>query len=348
MCRAADRAPDAALGIVNRSIRVTEASMAAYPVEDELPHAAGEPPFWQESVVIFWWDDEAGVGGFQRIGHEPYFQGGTIHQWSFVFLIDGRRFRNHGSVPAPLESRSRRHFPFDAQNEMLFNGKPVWHIGGSGIDIALTVENFYNAQDSWPRNSGTLSSQVARGHTECAGRARGQASVQGHAVAINALCSRDHSWGPRDWSKLRDHIWFSGTCGRDFNFSGINFFATDGTGVRNATLFRDGEHNNQVKFEVTHDGDATTGKLGGGTIVMHPPGGKPCVLRFECVDGGCTLHHGYLLFDYICRVRSEDGHSGYLAFEWARRHDLPRIPAEVSLTVENGWTRQPIFSPRSR
>ncbi len=36
---------------------------------DEGRHARGEPG-WQESVLVHWWDDRAGIGGFHRIGHE--------------------------------------------------------------------------------------------------------------------------------------------------------------------------------------------------------------------------------------------------------------------------------------
>jgi len=324
---------------------MSQALIAAYPQDDERPHAVGEPPFWQESVVIFWWDDKAGIGGFQRIGHEPYFQGGKEHLWSFVFFADGRRHRNHGSVPAH-PPRGRERFTFDNRNEMHVDGSPVWRIGVHDLEIQMTVEDFFQAQDSWPRNSGTLSAQVAKGHTECAGRARGWASIRGSRLDIDALCGRDHSWGQRDWSKLRNHIWFAGSCGPGLSFSGIDFFATDGSHVRNAILFYDGAHDNETRFEVTHDGDERTGELGGGTLALHRRNGKPLAFRFECVDGGCTLHQGYLLYDYICRLRGEDGSTGYLAFEWSRRHDRPEIPAEMRLAAINGWSQKPLSGNR--
>src|SRR4051812_2688684 len=64
-----------------------------YADEDDRPHEPGAGPDWQESYVFAWWDDDAGIGGFFRTGHETGRDTGS----ALVGLVtaDGLRYRRN-------------------------------------------------------------------------------------------------------------------------------------------------------------------------------------------------------------------------------------------------------------
>src|SRR5208282_385707 len=63
---------------------------------DEGPHASSEHPLWQESVLLHWYDQRQGIGGWHRIGHEPNNSGGRVALWSFMFDQAGWQYRRCG------------------------------------------------------------------------------------------------------------------------------------------------------------------------------------------------------------------------------------------------------------
>lgn len=44
---------------------------------------------------------------------------------------------------------------------------------------------------------------------EQGGRARGTLHVAGEAIAFDAQCQRDHSWGARDWGAITHYKWLN-------------------------------------------------------------------------------------------------------------------------------------------
>src|SRR3546814_18232973 len=66
---------------------------------------------------------------------------------------------------------------------------------------------------------GSLSRSFAANHFEAAGEVKGESRIGGKRIAIDGLCSRDHSWGVRAWSAaLLTHRWFTGTVGPALSF----------------------------------------------------------------------------------------------------------------------------------
>ena len=47
-----------------------------YNESDEGLHPANDNPLWQESVLLHWYDQRQGIGGWHRVGHEPNNRGG--------------------------------------------------------------------------------------------------------------------------------------------------------------------------------------------------------------------------------------------------------------------------------
>src|SRR5689334_7483898 len=64
-----------------------------YGEEDDRPHEPGTGPDWQESYVFAWWDDNAGIGGFFRTGHET--GRGTSSALVGLVTADGLRYRRN-------------------------------------------------------------------------------------------------------------------------------------------------------------------------------------------------------------------------------------------------------------
>ena len=68
--------------------------MHEYPAKDEVPHTPGKQEYWQESVVLIWWDPKNAVGGYYRIGHEPNRDGGITSIWAAVHTPGESHYRN--------------------------------------------------------------------------------------------------------------------------------------------------------------------------------------------------------------------------------------------------------------
>src|SRR5207247_9240407 len=65
---------------------------------------------------------------------------------------------------------------------------------------------------------GPVETTMAYGHSEGSGRAPGTLIARGKTYEIDALCHRDHSWGPREWKGFTGHRWVVGSLGEELSF----------------------------------------------------------------------------------------------------------------------------------
>ena len=100
-----------------------------YSDADEGPHERGTDQHWQESVLMSWYDCKAGIGGLQRIGHEPNKDAGHAVLWSNIFLTDGTRYRRFDrNLPLTAEDISRDSFGAAGTHRFIYDGLPKWRI----------------------------------------------------------------------------------------------------------------------------------------------------------------------------------------------------------------------------
>src|SRR3546814_15971558 len=90
---------------------------------------------------MHWYDGKAGIGGLQRIGHEPNRDGGKAVLWSNVFTTEGVRYRRCLS-DLPLRPEDRLANGFGAlDHKFIFNGNPRWIVRDEGIEVDLNVRS---------------------------------------------------------------------------------------------------------------------------------------------------------------------------------------------------------------
>jgi hypothetical protein len=68
-----------------------------YDVNWDRPHPPGPQELWQESDAYWFYDAEAGVGGFHRVGQKPNLGLVTV----FAFARDGERVTLNDSYTRP-------------------------------------------------------------------------------------------------------------------------------------------------------------------------------------------------------------------------------------------------------
>lgn len=106
-----------------------------YPDIDDRPHEPGGGPDWQESYVFAWWDEDAGIGGFFRSGHET----GRGAASALVGLVtaDGLRYRRNLEA-LPLTAADRKDDTFAVAARGL-GGVPPTKGAGAATEGAYSV-----------------------------------------------------------------------------------------------------------------------------------------------------------------------------------------------------------------
>lgn len=257
---------------------------------DDLLHAPGPTPDWQESVVLIFFDDATGVGGFLRVGTEPNLKISQVH--FDLFTRDGLRFR-HNPFDIAMTPRDRRADGFAA-------GSLDWTIPGGDFvrvtanerdaDIDLRLYDFFPSVPWRFAGAGDMH-QLAAGHLESSGRVEGRVRIGERVFSIaNALGHRDHSWGPRDVRTMRNFRWVAGTTGPALSFSGVVVNLANGMFMKAGWVCRDGkvEHARDVDMlaHVNIDGLTTRG----GHMLMTLEGGETVRVDAEVIDGIVTSY----------------------------------------------------------
>jgi len=199
--------------------------MSAYEESWDRPHRAGPEDGWQESDCYWFWDREAGVGGYHRVGMRP--NAGTAQVMLMVFALGGERYTLNDSFTRDRRITAANRTPegqrVDGHHAGSLGGGRMrygWEEDQTTGDLEF-LESFYEPRN-WPgHTSRTMASVNAGGHLECSGRIRGTVVINGRSYAVDALAHRDRSWGFRDHSIIEFHRYrlSTGTVGPAFSFA---------------------------------------------------------------------------------------------------------------------------------
>jgi len=101
--------------------------------------------------------------------------------------------------------------------------------------------------------SGATSLSVGKGHLEQAGRWTGWIEADGvrHPL-VDALGSRDKSWGPRRWGGPKMWRWFSINIDDDTHFGGIRI-GTEAGDLHRGWVWTEGDHSSIKEWKVTSE-----------------------------------------------------------------------------------------------
>ncbi|HEY2832951.1 MAG TPA: propanediol utilization protein [Sporichthyaceae bacterium] len=308
-----------------------------YSVDDEGSHSAGPDPWWQESVFVHWYDATHKVGGVHRIGHEPHANGGEAAVQCFVFDAYSS-YRRVGRVPL-LPAETERGFRAAGSTWDIEDGLPRVRVKEDGLELDLRIDNFYPLTDFFP-SSGSMVDDFAKHHYETSGRARGTASINGREYVVDALCHRDHSWGPRRWDMLLSHRWVSGSLGPELSFGSMAWHAIDDSTVSIGYIVREGELilAESVDIVTFMETDAMTHR--GGILTLNLPGGEQLRAHCTVVNGVVTTNHGVYWVDSLCEVTMDDGRTGFCDFEISTnpRAGTREVKVAKHAAINDGWS----------
>ena len=281
--------------------------------EDEGRHPPGGPG-WQESVLLHWWDERAGIGGFHRIGHEIVAGGARANLWHGVMARDGRVFRRYLDVDAGDGPWPPDRFECTHACSMRASPRVHWTLEDPQCRVELEAQDFHTPFDPFPPSSGTLAKDYASNHFEVSGRVTGRVTLDGQNYSIDGLGYRDHSWGPRNWATLLSHRWVVGCCGPDLSFGALAWHGVDGSLRKYGYVVRAGRILRATAVDIVTfmEVDALTHRGGEVTLVLED--GSTTRIRAQAVSGMVTLHHGIASVDELCTVEV-DGRTGYCDFE---------------------------------
>ncbi|MGH7814984.1 MAG: DUF7064 domain-containing protein [Candidatus Binataceae bacterium] len=230
--------------------------------QDDLMHSNTGESNYNESAYYNFYDRNARLGGFLRLGNRPnegyaemtmclYLPDGTA---GFMFQrpeIKNNEAHNAGGMKFAVQKPFEHHRigyagkvcilknPLEmAEPREAFKNNPY-------ADVALELDYRATAPgwggelrqkdgDKWKplAPSGSAEIQFARGHLEQLGRATGKLVLKQDGAArefsIDGLGLRDHSWGPRYWQAPKYYRWLT-----------MNFDAGLG-GMATITVNRDG------------------------------------------------------------------------------------------------------------
>ena len=238
-------------------------------------HQPGQDDDWQESDCYWFYDAEAGVGGYQRIGQKPNIGAGQVTL--FAFARDGGRFTlNDGFVndrPISADDRWEDGHQVDSHRaDSLGDGRMRYRWNEGGCTGDLEFYKSFHTPRGWSKTGHEESFMEAMnpgGHLECSGRLRGRIEIAGKSYDIDALAHRDRSWGFRDFSGFDYHRFrmFSGTVGEELSLATFVCDTAQGRTVAGYVV-RNGvdEDIADLRVMVTIDADGLTA-IGGMTHV---------------------------------------------------------------------------------
>lgn|GEM_PF-6342705 len=221
---------------------VTQLPRASWLVDrDELPHEAEPVTNWSENYLTYFWSPATNAGAYFHLCRLP----GELARWDeimYVALPDGRWLVSRSTAPQRdvngVEINGIRwtcDVPFERWTKRFQGGAHLVTLGeleaGAlpdgehvAVELAVTATGMSATYD-WgtPR----LDQSWAIGHYEQHIEVTGTLRYGDQILEIDGTGLRDHSWGPRDYTKLGSSTWIQG----QFPESGRCFMVARVTGV---------------------------------------------------------------------------------------------------------------------
>ena len=283
------------------------------------PHDPGDSEYFQESLFLCWADHETGFGGFQRIGQEV--NRGLSNQWTAAYGPDGTKFRRLDSMlELDPEWRTEEAFRGGEVSICRFAGDSSWEVRTPEYEADLELHDFHpimpfyaagkDSSTDWAEGAHSAEEFQPR-HWEASSRITGRVTLDGRSYEIDGRAIRDHSFGFRDWTIIRNHRAFVGNFGEAMSFSCLVWQKSDDSFNCYGHVNREGEE------EWTDDADITVSAgvdgitLRGGEAVLRMPSGEE--IRITAEPQACFMlpHREYMAVDHSCRISCGDLSGGY-------------------------------------
>jgi len=277
----------------------------AYNRSIDCPHEPGDNPLWQESDCYWFFDEETGVGGFNRLGQTPAKDLGQLQL--FLFKVGGKRFSlQDEEVPAGQCERSAfGQRVGSASAESLEDMRVRWTWDEPDCSGSLEFyESFYAPRDWTKRkdNAAISSSMNDGGHLECSGRVRGTVRIGNDTYEVDGLAHRDRSWGARDHKVVRQHRMYTGTVGPALSWATATMQFRGGHRVDFGFVVQDGNEYDIDRIECLAEVGYDTYTVKGGKLKIHFDGTESIEINARSVQGFVTNMFGMTSTDHIATV----------------------------------------------
>jgi hypothetical protein len=302
--------------------------------DDELPKPIGSDPHHQESVVLIYFDEVAGIGGFHRIGHQPNWQGGQgkMISWAGVGTVDGQRFARNLQEPFRQEDRLDKGFGCTSAYRLDVSNGIHWEIDDGPYRASLFAEDYTPRMNPFPHSGEAVTDNFAPRHWESGGRVRGTVDLGDRQFQIDGLCYRDHSWGRRDWASLASHRWVAGTFGPELTFCAASWQSSDGALASFGCVVRNGQFEQVAHTDIVAymEIDAVTNR--GGEVTLTLLDGEIITFKADpAVPGFMSENDNVHCVDQLCTI-SYKGMRGFCDFETTTN---PRLGSSKPLPLIN-------------
>ena len=287
---------------------IGEGAVHIYDAADECLHSPEDDEFWQESFVIYLWDNENKVYVFLRVGQIPNCKGGTASLWANIWTPEVQYKHTDDAIPLDVGK--------DCTQSSLtvggglcryeYDGGSKWELRDGDISASLTMEDAHPGIGYFPVTAGSLVEETAKNHIEAVGRASGVVSINGKRYSVNGPAWRDHSWGKRNWQGILAHRFYPAMFGEEFNLFCLTFVGADGNLVKFGTVIRYDTVQFVDEFEII----AYVGEDGvsncGGRVVLNLDDERH-ILEYEALGkSAISMIHGFPCVDTMCRVTMGD------------------------------------------
>lgn len=259
-------------------------------IDADYMQEADDHPMWQESWVLIFGDNDAGIYGFLRIG--TYVNQGISQVHWGLSTKEGLRFRRHRlDIPLQEGDRTREKVTAGSMSYSIPNGEYVrFEAHDPDCDLDLRLFDYFQSEP-WHVENGGLD-DMAKNHFESAGRVEGTIRIgDRHFDVRNGYGLRDHSWGKRISAGILNSRWYCGSFGEALSFSCTNVQVPSGDFIRAGFVARNGviEHAKTINTAVTVLLDTVS--VVGGVLVIELESGEIIRIEGEAVDGIITSSH---------------------------------------------------------
>jgi hypothetical protein len=188
---------------------------------DDLRHAPGPEPHWQESSFVCFSDPAHGLAGLHRIGIHPNRGAASLYSWT---QVDGRLVSQAKRTGLPLPSGSVTGSTIEGVSFTTPDPLRTCRVkvDRDGVQTDVLFESFTGPVEI---NMDVGGATVGKGHYDSMGRVTGSVTADGRIHAVDGVGFLDHSWGARDGGTILAHRWIMAALDADNH---INTFPTIG------------------------------------------------------------------------------------------------------------------------
>lgn len=244
--------------------------------------------------------------------HYPRGEGWAAGGTAWEVLEPGQRLRVRFEGPLVQAGET-----VDAALDVTFRGTSPLVDFSDGVTPTMTARAL--ARERWSRRFFEQLGEIRTVHYEQVGVLEGTVRLGDHEQAVSLRSVRDHSFGRRQWTTWRRHIWFSGVgdSGEAFTLAQVRY---DFVGPLTAGFWIDGGPSTLIDSTAMDD--------------LAPPGVIPDEFAFFAVDERGKRHEVSVEVEAVFPFDLD--HGAYAIHEAIVRLEIDGVPA-VGI-CEFGWS----------